>query len=45
MTTIKQRLHVNLDVHGFGHPVLAVSNCVEHDGTSYAVLKRVGAEF
>ena len=24
--------------------VLAVSNCVEHDGTSYAVLKRVGVK-
>ncbi len=27
------------------HTVPAVSNCVEHDGTSYAVLKRVEVEF
>ncbi len=25
--------------------VLAASNCVEHDGTSYAPLKRIEAEF
>ncbi len=25
--------------------VLAVGNCVKHDGTSYAVLKRVEVEF
>ena len=28
-----------------GCTVLAVSNCVEQDGTSYAVLKRVEVEF
>ncbi len=27
------------------HTVLAVSNCIKHDGTSYAVLKHVEAEF
>ncbi len=27
------------------YTVLAVSNCVRHDGTSYAVLKQVEVEF
>ena len=35
------RLHACIDTHT---TVLAVSNCVEHDGTSYAELKRVEAE-
>ena len=32
-------------VKAFGHTVLAESNCIGHDGTSYAVLKFVEVEF
>ncbi len=44
MATFKY-LNKSLEITHHTYTVLAVSNCVGHDGTSYAVLKRVEVEF